>query len=155
MTALEEIKKALEGVTPDAWRYRMKNWSEQYWHHFSTEPRFKEPDEIWEPLYSPSSLAPTLKSLQRENERLQAEIDRKSSMPGDHRYWEGRYRDEAAENEKLRVALKPFADVAKYYDPPEEDENQKLWGIATMPTIGNVRDARTALASTGGEHHAE
>jgi hypothetical protein len=85
--------------------------------------------------------------------RLQAEIDRKSSMPGDHRYWEGRYRDEAAENEKLRVALKPFADVAKYYDPPEDDENQKLWGISTMPTIGNVRDARQALASTGGDHH--
>lgn len=40
-----------------------------------------------------------------EAERLQAEVDRKSSMPGDHRYWEGRYRDEAAECDRLRAAL--------------------------------------------------
>jgi hypothetical protein len=29
---------------------------------------------------------------------------------GDQRYWEGRWRDEAAENERLRDALKEIAD---------------------------------------------
>lgn len=40
-----------------------------------------------------------------EFERLQAEIDRKSQMPGDHRYWEGRYRDEAARVDVLDKRL--------------------------------------------------
>lgn len=38
-----------------------------------------------------------------ENERLKAEIVRKSCMPNDHRYWEGRYRDEKAAVEKLEA----------------------------------------------------
>jgi len=45
-------------------------------------------------------------ALSSENGRLQAEIDRKSSMPGDHRYWEGRYRDEAAANMALELRIK-------------------------------------------------
>lgn len=43
--------------------------------------------------------------LELDRNRLQAELDRKSAMPGDHRYWEGRYRDEAARNEKLIDAI--------------------------------------------------
>lgn len=31
---------------------------------------------------------------------------------GEQRYWEGRWRDEKAENERLRAALKPFSDLA-------------------------------------------
>lgn len=79
-----------------------------------------------------------IEALQRENERLQAEIDRKSSMPGDHRYWEGRYRDEAAENEKLREIV------------------ERAQSIVSTSTYPNWHDtARTALARAGEEHHAD
>lgn len=37
-----------------------------------------------------------------EIERLRANVDRLTSNPADHRYWEGRYRDEATENERLQ-----------------------------------------------------
>ncbi|KGE79658.1 hypothetical protein LW14_27980 [Rhizobium sp. H41] len=95
-------------------------------------------------------------AAEAEVARLQAEIDRKSSMPGDHRYWEGRYRDEADENEKLRQALKPFAkfEISELKQRaflqilvcPEGDDHADNYGPHFIR-------ARTALASTGGEHH--
>ncbi|ANK73768.1 hypothetical protein FA04_14745 [Ensifer adhaerens] len=46
-------------VEPVAWRCRDEKWSEKYWHYFTKEPRHKEPNEVWEPLYaSPSIVAP-------------------------------------------------------------------------------------------------
>jgi hypothetical protein len=200
MTALDEIKKALEGVTPGPWfmsgvRFRMNG---SVWHSVN---RYDEPlkrdegiacvgfDErtgagLSEAKYiaavnpaAISELLSTLESLQRENEelrkerdhvaaeksglaknahsnvdywksqfeaaeaevkRLQAEIDRKSSMPGDHRYWEGRYRDEATENEKLRGVV---------------ERAQSIVSTSIYPSWHDT--ARAALASTGGEHHAE
>lgn len=57
---LIDCRKSVEGVPaqtatedgqPVAWRYRCTNWSEQYWHYFTKEPRFKEDNEIWQPLY--------------------------------------------------------------------------------------------------------
>lgn len=59
-------------------------------------------------------------ALEIANSRLQAEIDRKSAMPGDHRYWEGRYRDEAAENLKLTAAL---SEVMARADNEQSDAN--------------------------------
>lgn len=77
-------------------------------------------------------------AAEAEVKRLQAEIDRKSSMPSDHRYWEGRYRDEAADNEKLRGVV---------------ERAQSIVSTSIYPSWHDT--ARTALASTGGEHHAE
>lgn len=106
--------------------------------------------------------------LKRENERLQAEVDRKSSMPGDHRYWEGRYRDEAAENDKLRESLTPFVSAfeshrdsysKRYPSNPELgysnfDKMPDDWAMEKIAfDMGTYRRARTALASTGGDHH--
>lgn len=54
-------------------------------------------------LFPSRHYAQRIGELELINRRLQAEIDRKSQMPGDHRYWEGRYRDEAAENDTLRA----------------------------------------------------
>lgn len=47
----------------------------------------------------------------RENERLTANINRLTDHPGDYRYWENRYRDEAAEVERLREALTEYLRV--------------------------------------------
>lgn len=168
MTALEDIKKPLEG------------------RDIATLTNVELVTEI-------SRLLSTLESLQRENERLQAEIDRKSSMPGDHRYWEGRYRDEAAENEKLREALTPFVlafesrreTYSKRYRSNRQlgyanfDKMPDDWAMEKVAfSMGTYRRAHKALssagrdplkafdalvegpsfteiASTGGEHHAE
>lgn len=109
-------------------------------------------------------------AAEAEVKRLQAEIDRKSSMPGDHRYWEGRYRDEAAANEQLREALTPFVSAfesrreiySKRYRSNRElgyanfDKMPDDWAMEKVAfNMGTYRRARTALASTGGEHHAD
>lgn len=179
MTALEEIKKAEH---------------ERIWLEPAGAPdRCWCQDNQWGDEGVEYVLASTLESLQRENEelvsraneaveaanalqvradiaeaevtRLQAEIDRKSSMPGDHRYWEGRYRDEAAENDKLRELLKPFATEAENWHDSVPDDHRTLCtepnsktahpGSEADFTVGDLRRARTALASTGGEHHAD
>ncbi|KGE79673.1 hypothetical protein [Agrobacterium pusense] len=88
-------------------------------------------------------------AAEAEVKRLKAEIDRKSSMPGDHRYWEGRYREEAEDNELMRSVLRPMAEVAGDVSESWPDDAQ------VVTEIGHFRRARAALASTGGEHHAE
>ncbi|SDF84355.1 hypothetical protein [Thalassobaculum litoreum] len=45
-----------------------------------------------------------------EIERLTENIKRLTANPADHRYWEGRYRDEAADNDRLRDALESCID---------------------------------------------
>lgn len=251
MTALEEIKKALEGVTPERvermwWLLHIlakstgtTNAEDDKWNWINAFCTDYEDDtfnlaaklgfiSVRHDSFMETStaritkagmalvahfdkapsaaLTSTLESLQRENEelrqrldigpcgedaidvaesaadhlrvraeaaeaevkRLQAEIDRKSSMPGDHRYWEGRYRDEAAENEKLREALTPFGTVGAVIDGPfgtalfaDKDmafQSGCAWsenGERKTLTWGDFRRARTVLASTGGEHNAE
>ena len=239
MTALEEIKKALEGVTPGPWNVYSEKVAEKAeaiaelaYQVEHTEPFVgeifmlnaggkcpaltgcgpcSEANARYIAAVNPATISEllfTLESLQRENDilrasrdgyakqrdeilrlydeeriscireaklatdmatdcndaqaraeaaeaevkRLQAEIDRKSSMPGDHRYWEGRYRDEAAEKERMREALQKVRSEFRV-----EFNGEKIAGIShdsqSLPRIVGVLD--TALASTGGEHHAE
>jgi hypothetical protein len=68
---------------------------------------------------------------------------------GDQRYWEGRWRDEKAENERLRAALEPFVRgltmfetgdcVTRGLPVPRDDEPAK------HVYVGDQRRARTAL----------
>lgn len=70
------------------------------------------------------SIAAGLRALDRSRARvadLEAEIDRKSAMPGDFRYWEGRYRDEAAQADKLRQQV---ADLQAQVANAERTENE-------------------------------
>jgi cell division septum initiation protein DivIVA len=99
---------------------------------------------------------PTLESLQRENEELRQRLDVGpcgedaidiAESAADHL----RHRAEAAEAEvkRLRSVLQPMADVAGDVSDSWPDDAQ------VVTEIGHFRRARTALASTGGEHHAE
>jgi hypothetical protein len=61
---------------------------------------------------APLPIAETRSSDEGEKERLkeriaslEKQIDRHTWNPADHRYWEGRYRDEAAENARLKDEL--------------------------------------------------
>lgn len=58
-----------------------------------------------------ASTSEELNRLRDENERLKANIDRLTSNPTDHRYWEGRYRDEVNENDKLKEAIIEACDL--------------------------------------------
>ncbi|HAU76315.1 MAG TPA: hypothetical protein DCW88_12530 [Agrobacterium sp.] len=54
-------------IQPAAWRVSMGTTADHnYWHYFGKKPKSIDDGEIWEPLYSAS----TLESLQRENETL-------------------------------------------------------------------------------------
>lgn len=57
----------------------------------------------------PGEACATILALCDEVERLRRMLDLRGTGPAE-RYWEGRWRDEAAENERLRAALQPFAD---------------------------------------------
>ncbi len=93
-------------------------------------------------------------AAEAEVKRLQAEIDRKSSMPGDHRYWEGRYRDEAAENEKLREALTGLVSCHDDFNASSGNMEEAYYKLAKY-AYPKWEAARASLASTGGEHNAE
>ena len=62
-------------IQPAAWRVSMGTTADHnYWHYFGKKPKTIDDGEIWEPLYSAS----TLESLQRENDMLKAGIKRLS-----------------------------------------------------------------------------
>lgn len=51
--------------------------------------------------------------------------------------------------ERLRAALKPFAEAEQYCDPAFDDDYAPRW--AEFFTLGDFRRARAALAQKGGE----
>jgi len=69
------------------------------------------------------------------------------------------------ENDELRLLLVPFAEEAENWSDSVPDDHKTLCtepgsstahpGSEAYFTVGDLRRARTALASTGGEHHAE
>ena len=48
--------------------------------------------------------------------------------------------------EEMRKALRPFADAAAKYDPPEDDDNWLCWDANNWLQIGWLRRARAALS---------
>ncbi len=54
-----------------------------------------------------------------------------------------------AERDRLKAALKPFADEADKYEPDEDDDGMEAW--ASGFTVGDLRAARAALAPAEGE----
>lgn len=48
-------------------------------------------------------------SLRSRAEKAEAELSRRTANPADYRYWEGRYRDEKADNERLEAACEKLA----------------------------------------------
>ena len=90
-------------------------------------------------------------AAEAEVKRLQAEIDRKSSMPGDHRYWEGRYRDEAATNDKLREALTGLVSCHDDFNASSGNMEEAYYKLAKY-AYPKWEAARTALTSAGESH---
>lgn len=54
-----------------------------------------------------------------------------------------RMKEAANEIEKLRAALRPFAEATSKYDPDEGDDDLPVWDWS--PTTGMLRKARAAL----------
>jgi hypothetical protein len=49
-SCLLDKPEAVEGEAV-AWRVKMSSRSDDYWHYFTKEPRYREEGEIWEPLF--------------------------------------------------------------------------------------------------------
>ncbi len=45
---------------------------------------------------------------------------------------------------RMDEALKPFAELADRYDPPEGDDDDMAWEATACPTVGQLRAARAA-----------
>ena len=59
-----------------------------------------------------------------------------------------------SENVRLREALRPFAERADIYDPPEGDDDIRDWSEGPPHThilIGDLRRARSAVKGVGNE----
>ncbi|KEA07170.1 hypothetical protein [Rhizobium rhizogenes] len=81
-----------------------------------------------------------------EIERLRANLDLRTSNPADYRYWEGRYRDEKAENERLLKALEEIRDA----HPAGTSWSTMTDGTWREALRDLQRIARLALASHSG-----
>ncbi|WP_142627488.1 hypothetical protein [Rhizobium sp. P007] len=137
---------------PAAWRVSMGATADQnYWHYFGKKPKAIDDGEIWEPLYSAS----TIESLQRENEALKKDRD----------FWkeqfqvETRYRIELAD----RGTLLALTDANSRAEAAEAEvkrlKSERLYILGFNDgweaAVGEPPEDSQALASTGGEHHAD
>lgn len=142
---------------PAAWRVSMGTTTEQnYWHYFGKKPKAIDDGEIWEPLYSAS----TLESLRRENEELRQDRDRTAR---NRDMWKGQVERQAAQIEDFRSETKrlqvgvyvetlPAAHLISVF---ADDMNERNWGDKRAYIKQQADRIRTALASTRGEHHAD
>ena len=90
--------------------------------------------------------------LRAENERLRRMLDLRGTGPAE-RYWEGRWRDEAADNERLRNFIVDFSetkfDRIDRRSPDPQDDLDPLTDYLAIEAW--QEDARAALAQKGGE----
>jgi uncharacterized protein involved in exopolysaccharide biosynthesis len=91
-----------------------------------------------------------LKAADAEIERLRQNIraealDMLHGTPCAEIRWQQERETLVADNERLRVALEPFASLAYRYDPVEADDDNWLWDQSALPTISDLRRARAAL----------
>jgi gamma-glutamyl:cysteine ligase YbdK (ATP-grasp superfamily) len=86
----------------------------------------------------------TRNALQAENDRLLAAV---AELTEENKNVGAQMDSFADEIERLREALKPFADAADAYDPPEGDDRDIAWSHDFQ--IGALRRARAALNKEG------
>lgn len=171
MTALEEIKKALEGVTVQEWTFDGPANSIIIWRGEDTRVCFMTSDgpakehakfiTACNPA-SISELLSTLESLQRENEELRKDKDHISAEKAGiaknaHNnvdYWKSQAEAAEAEVKRYRVAL--IAAKTRMRNCRGAIESDQVIDKDVRGSLQNgIRDIQDALASTGGEHHAE
>ena len=135
-------------LQPAAWRVSMGETADHnYWHYFGKKPNAIDDGEIWEPLYSAS----TLESLQRENEELRQDRDRTAR---NRDMWKGQVERQADSLSKFREEEIRLRETLFKCGSFIADRYQE--GDAEYQVVLLVNDAicRTpSLASTGGEHH--
>ena len=143
-------------IQPDGWRVSIGTTADQnYWHYFGKKPKTIDDGEIWEPLYSAS----TLESLQRENEDLRQDRDRtarnRDMYKGQVERQAVQIEDFRSETKRLQVGVYvetlPAAHLISVF---ADDMNERNWGDNRAYIKQQADRIRTALASAG-EHHAE
>lgn len=107
--------------------------------------------EVWDAIARAKVAEQQVQKLTAENERLEANIVRLTGNPVDHRYWEGRYRDERAENERLREALAYAAKGLDHVHNGLMDPSRPRQSVGEV-CLHFLTAARSALATQeGGE----
>jgi len=142
-------------IQPAAWRVSMGTTEDHnHWHYCRKKPKAIDDGEIWEPLYSAS----TLESLQRENEELRKDRDRTAR---NRDMWKGQVERQAAQIEDFRSETKrlhvgvyvetlPAVHLIRVF---ADDMNERNWDDKRAYIKQQADRIRQALASTGGEHH--
>lgn len=121
-------------------------------------PRYERSQEVRNArlIAAAPDMRETILTLCAEIERLRRMLDLCGTGPAE-RYWEGRWRDEAADNERLRAALAPFLKAAELF--PEPPGTVKFDISIYCPAAGpefelrgdDLRRARDAIAQKGEE----
>jgi hypothetical protein len=78
--------------------------------------------------------------LRAENEQLKETLRSR----GANRYWEGRWRDEFAENERLRTVISRGVDLFEF----AEDEAEIAWLASARTALGEQANAGAKQEST-------
>ena len=137
-------------LQPAAWRVSMGATADHnYWHYFGKKPKSIDDGEIWEPLYSAS----TLESLQRENEELRQDRDRTAR---NRDMWKGQVERQSDSLSKFReeeIRLRETLFKCGSFIADRFQEGDPEYQVVLL--VNDAICRKPALASTGGEHHAE
>ncbi|MEW9535666.1 hypothetical protein MRBLRC7O_000876 [Agrobacterium radiobacter] len=168
MTALEEIKKALEGVTPGPWESKID--AQFYFSIFAGDFKvFTARDILADRGYANaryiaavnpeaiSELLSTLESLQAKNEGLlRRAATAEKKLRGANAAFE-RERKLHLQNQQLNRTLEARAEAAEAEVKRLKTDRPYIIGFndGWEAAVGEPPEDASALASTGGEHHAE
>ena len=137
-------------LQPASWRVSMGATADHnYWHYFGKKPKSIDDGEIWEPLYSAS----TLESLQRENEELRQDRDRTAR---NRDMWKGQVERQSDSLSKFReeeIRLRETLFKCGSFIADRFQEGDPEYQVVLL--VNDAICRKPALASTGGEHHAE
>lgn len=128
-------------IQPAAWRVSMGTTEDHnHWHYYGKKPKAIDDGEIWEPLYSAS----TLESLQRENEELRAAlVAAKTRM----RNCRGAIESDQVIDKDVHGSLQNgIRDIEAALASTGGDPLKAFDALVTGPSF-------TEIASTGGEHN--
>lgn len=129
-SCLIDKPEAVEGE-PDAWRVKMSAHSDDYWHYFTKEPRYREEGEIWQPLF----LRPT------DTDAAQSEVEVKALE------WRSGWVEEAEYANTL------FGDYYAVRGSPEGMWGWRKPGCCAFTWIEGTKDEAKVAAQSDYEAH--
>jgi hypothetical protein len=101
-----QLHQAAIAAEARAWRNGIRGWAVEQELRREIDRLTRERDEA---VVEMDRLLACAVKAERERDEARAAATARHANPADWRYWEGRYRDEAAEVERLREALRKIS----------------------------------------------